>query len=366
MTTENTRKKKTPAVNMKGIRPYRHGYKVEVMVKGLRKSTVAHTIEEAVLRRQQIYDELQGQLPESERPAKALGWTLKQATEKTFHLHWRGTADEDKQRLRTAHLLEFFGEDCPVQSITAERIIAFREWAEQTYKNGQNTINKKVRALSRILRLAFDLGKLDRVPKLHMAPIKPTRIKFLTHEEESTLLDHFQRMTTQEHTDALIVLLDTGFRLGELWLLEAENVNPRTGTVSLWDGTTKNGFARTVPMTGRVREVLERRSRQYPTGPLWPLTQRNKNNWFEHQWDRVRKALNKLHDKDWVPHMLRHTCCSRLVQAGVNLFLVQQWMGHRSLTITQRYAHHAPHHLVSAGQALEAFNSPQPLTDKAA
>ena len=376
---------------LKGIRAHGDRWKVEVMVKGLRTSGTVDSLEEAVILRKMLIERLekQHQSPaaavaegmsfssssssslssspalrrreEEEEPwqttalaPKGRQWTLKTAVDKTFQLIWKDTADEDRQRIRVRHLLEFFGETCLVTEIDAEKVVAFREWAEDTMGNSPNTVNKKVCALSRILRTALEMGKLNKLPKLHLARVKNNRIRFLLPEEEGMLLGTFERLASKDHLDACIVLLDTGFRLGELWTLTAANINPMNGTVSLWDGETKNGLARTVPMTSRVRAILMRRREQHPTGPLWPGCT---NNWFQHQWNKVREALGKTKDPDWVTHMLRHTCCSRLVQAGVNLFMVQQWMGHRSLSITQRYAHHGPQHLRNAGAALEEFTS---------
>lgn len=351
-TTTTTTKQKGGKRKLTGIRRLASGkFKVECMVNGARASGVAATLEEAIELREELREGLK--VPAAEAPSappQKAGWTFQQATDKTFSLIWKGTADEQRQRIRAGHLLEFFSADCPLESITAERVIEFREWAESKYQNCPNTINKKVCSLSRILRTALEMGKLEVMPKIHLARVKNSRIRFLTPEEETRLLNTFTLLTTPDHVDACIVLLDTGFRLGELWTLTAANVNPVTGMVSLWDGETKSGLARTVPMTTRVKEILIRRQKEYPEGPLWPT--RN-NNWFQYQWNKVRTALGKDKDPDWVPHMLRHTCCSRLVQAGVNLFLVQQWMGHRALAITQRYAHHAPQHLQNAGLALE-------------
>jgi len=56
----------------------------------------------------------------------------------------------------------------------------------------------------------------------------------------------------------------------------------------------------------------------------------------------------------FVPHCLRHTCASRLVQREVNLKVVQQWMGQKSIQITLRYAHLTPSNLMDAVQILEA------------
>lgn len=342
--------KKTKA--LKGIREINGKFKVEVMVNGERGSGTAASLEEAVALRIRLKNGLELGPLRAEDPQGEKPWTLEEAVERTFQLHWRDTKDVDRQRIRTRHLLNFFGKNQPIDTITAEKIVAFREWAERTLGNSQNTINKKVMALSRVLRTAYDLGKLKRMPKLYVARVKAHRIRFMTAGEEKLTLEAFKRLTSPDHVDAFQVLLDTGFRLGELWTISAGNINFQTNTITLWDGDTKNGLARTVPMTGRVRAILERRCASCKKGPLWPG--RN-NNWFQHQWNKVRTALGKDDDPDWVTHMLRHTCCSRLVQGGVRLFLVQQWMGHKSLAITQRYAHFAPEHLIDAGAILEQF-----------
>ena len=54
-----------------------------------------------------------------------------------------------------------------------------------------------------------------------------------------------------------------------------------------------------------------------------------------------------------MPHALRHTCASRLIQRGVGVALVQSVLGHKTLSMTMRYAHLAPTNLTDAMKVLE-------------
>jgi site-specific recombinase XerD len=49
---------------------------------------------------------------------------------------------------------------------------------------------------------------------------------------------------------------------------------------------------------------------------------------------------------------LRHTFASRLIMAGVDLKTVQELMGHKSITMTARYAHLSPEHRAAALEKL--------------
>ena len=54
-----------------------------------------------------------------------------------------------------------------------------------------------------------------------------------------------------------------------------------------------------------------------------------------------------------LPHVLRHTCASRLVQGGIDIRRVQTWLGHQTLQMTMRYAHLASQDLDSCVPVLE-------------
>jgi integrase len=64
-------------------------------------------------------------------------------------------------------------------------------------------------------------------------------------------------------------------------------------------------------------------------------------------------ALEKVKMTDFHFHDLRHTCATRMVQAGVDLYKVQRLLGHKSPIMTQRYAHHYPESLRDGVEALD-------------
>ncbi len=52
-------------------------------------------------------------------------------------------------------------------------------------------------------------------------------------------------------------------------------------------------------------------------------------------------------------HALRHTFISRLVMAGVDLRTAQELAGHKTISMTVRYAHLAPEHNQAAIEKLD-------------
>jgi site-specific recombinase XerD len=81
-------------------------------------------------------------------------------------------------------------------------------------------------------------------------------------------------------------------------------------------------------------------------------------------WNAVKKEVGLGNDKQIVPHILRHTCASRLVQAGIDLRRVQAFLGHQTIQMTLRYAHLATNDLDQCVAALETFRQEKAEQEK--
>ena len=119
---------------------------------------------------------------------------------------------------------------------------------------------------------------------------------------------------------------------------------------SSYEHHTKNYKGRRIPMNSALHQALER----HPRHLLSPWVFCNRNG---QPYDNVRKALKSAAIRASIPagvtlHQLRHAFCSHALMNGVDARTAQQWMGHKSLSTTLRYAHVSPDHEKAAIQRL--------------
>ena len=99
---------------------------------------------------------------------------------------------------------------------------------------------------------------------------------------------------------------------------------------------------RTLPMSSDVEQILLQAKRLSKRGDYpFPSTY---NDFRKEYKEAVSYAcrdlgLSEQIEKEWVIHTLRHTCLTRLANAGANAPQLQQWAGHRSLSVSQGYIH---------------------------
>lgn len=209
--------------------------------------------------------------------------------------------------------------------------------------NSNATINRKMAALSKLLRKAEKMGDIHSLPEFRRQREKAGRIRFLDSQEEARLFAAV-RDRSEDAWRLSIFLVDTGCRLGEALGLMWQDITDDRAT--FW--ITKSGRSRTVPLTERSQAAI-RVERGRKKGPFSHMTQPG----FRAVWNDAKAEVGLAADPQVVPHILRHTCASRLVRGGIDIRRVQMWLGHQTLSMTMRYAHLATNDLDSCVKVLE-------------
>jgi integrase/recombinase XerC len=62
-------------------------------------------------------------------------------------------------------------------------------------------------------------------------------------------------------------------------------------------------------------------------------------------------------DRKITPHKIRHSFATHLLTQGTDLRIVQELLGHRSLTSTEKYTHVSPQHLAQMCDTLHPINN---------
>jgi integrase len=178
------------------------------------------------------------------------------------------------------------------------------------------------------------------------------RVRFLTPEEELQAIEWYASTGRDAQLDLFCFYVDTGLRKSEAFRLKFDDIDIKTGRITIWE--TKTNQPRSVKMTARVKQIILRRyAARSSIGErvFGDVAERR----FYRDWIEMREAIGLGHDHQFVIHMLRHTCCTRLLSAGVDIRTTMQWMGHTSIEMTQRYAHFIPKNMDDAAGALDSL-----------
>ena len=218
------------------------------------------------------------------------------------------------------------------------------------------TINNVMATLRAILHLALDYEAIDRMPRIVMEPEAKKEPAFLDVEETERLLE----AAGPEWRGLFLVAVRTGLRRGELLELRWKDVHlegtrPQirvSRSVRLGPGKAatvkepKGRRGRSVPLSPSVHATL-RALREASGGPLEELVFGDREEGGYIDYRRYYHALAKTAKAAGIvrhvhPHMLRHTFASHCYMRRVPPQVVQKWLGHASVTTTERYAHLRP------------------------
>ena len=229
--------------------------------------------------------------------------------------------------------------------------------ARQDAGAAAKTVNNEVGTLRAILRRHRLWAQL--APDVRMLPVHTDIGIALTPDQEEPLLKACAASRSRSLLPAVTLGIQTGLRNEELRFLRWRQVDLLTRAIRVGKSKTPSGEGRVVPLNKTATKVLTTWAQQFPerqpehyvfpsekvgfsgnrgisqvygTDSMTPITS------WKVAWTSARKAAEvqcRFHD-------LRHTCITRLLEAGVPLSVVAALMGWSPATTTRmakRYAH---------------------------
>jgi len=207
----------------------------------------------------------------------------------------------------------------PVPELTGEQIREFRLMLEDYWHLSPYTVTHVLSDLRCFLRWTVEAGIIERSPF-------PTRVMPRIAEVPPRGLDDREvaRLVSVPGRAGFVVrfLLGTGLRWAEACRARRRDIR---GTL-LEVGNTKSGRVRRVPLAPELMAEIE-----HADDRLVPFAQNSPGS-----FSRTLRRVTGI--ADFHVHRCRHTFAMRWLEAGGNLAVLQQILGHRDLSTTMRYA----------------------------
>jgi len=231
-------------------------------------------------------------------------------------------------------------------------------------KNKKTTIARKLSALRSFFKFLVKRGIIDDNPADSILTPKQDKTipEYLPIDEMFRLLDSIQTRSILELRNRAIfeTLYSCGIRVAELVGMDTRNVDFNGGVVRVLGKGSKE---RIVPIGHKALAAIQIYRQQVTkvwgisadhNGPLF--LNKNKGRLSARSVARILDNLVKACGllKPVSPHTMRHTFATHMLDAGVDLRVVQELLGHKSLSTTQKYTH------VSIDRLMETYDRAHP------
>ena len=192
-----------------------------------------------------------------------------------------------------------------------------------------------LRAMFNELRRLGQWKKPNPLAELRQFKVQERELSYLTNDQIRDLLEKLTEGKNRHAAMIAKVCLATGARWSEAENLEMRHI--RNGQIQF--AGTKSGKVRTIPIESTFEKELKEHHDKAETGlRLFAYA-------YSAFRDSIERAGITLQDGQ-LTHVLRHTFASHFMMNGGNILVLQRSLGHANLTMTMRYAHLAPEHLL--------------------
>ncbi|MDE6139026.1 MAG: tyrosine recombinase [Candidatus Gastranaerophilales bacterium] len=224
----------------------------------------------------------------------------------------------------------------------------------------KTTVARKIASIRTFYKYLHREKKVENNPAASLiSPKRPKSLpKFLTTDEIEQILSNINIDTPAGYRNRAILelLWASGMRVSELSGLNFGNLNLENNEITVFGKGSKE---RIILVTDRAKGYLQGYidfarplvAKGFPLDPITDTTPVfiNKTG-YRLQTKMIRNVINDIVDKielpkKVTPHMFRHSFATYLIENGADLRVVQELLGHASISNTQIYTHISMQHM---------------------
>jgi integrase/recombinase XerC len=254
------------------------------------------------------------------------------------------------------------GDPVKIDGIHAITIRGYLGWLHK--KNKKTTIARKLSAVRSFFKFLVKRGLIDDNPAASILTPKQDKTipEYLPVDEMFRLLDSIQTAGILDLRNRAIfeTLYSCGIRVAELVGMDVRSVEFASGVIRVLGKGRKE---RIVPIGQKALAAIiiyrEQIKKEWGisadhNGPLF--LNKNKGRLSARSVARILDNLVKACGllKPVSPHTMRHTFATHMLDSGADLRIVQELLGHKSLSTTQKYTH------VSIDRLMETYDRAHP------
>ena len=239
----------------------------------------------------------------------------------------------------------------------------------QKFNYSKTTTARKIAALRTFFNYLYreKITDINPAKGIHSPKRSKNLPKFLTEEETETIIRNIKSDTPSGYRNKVIVelLYSSGMRVSELSGLNFSNLNIENNEIRVLGKGSKE---RIVLISDRVKELIKTyiktvRPLINAEGPKTETTEDsplfiNKTGFRLHPQSirvAIKETVNMIQlPKNVTPHVFRHSFATKLLNHGADLRIVQELLGHASISNTQIYTH------ITVERLKEAYNNAHP------
>ncbi len=209
-------------------------------------------------------------------------------------------------------------------------------------KLNNSTIQRKLSALKGFYLFLQEKGLIEINQALEIPSPRANKKlpKVLNEEQASQFIEIFDHISGLNLRDRLVIefLYCCGLRASEVVHLKWKDINLQRSLIQVKEGKGKKD--RVIPLLNTTIELIKKFQKEKISSEF--VFNGIKNNHLTTRTiQNIVKKVSRLTDVQFEvsPHTLRHSYATHLLSNGANLRVIQDLLGHQSLSTTQKYTH---------------------------